>query len=392
MQLHLPTLIVAFVAICVGIGVPLASISGPRRGTGALWFWSLTILCAAAGSVLLAARGFIPLILSVMAGNALLVCTLALLGEAASRMTEQPLDGTNRWFFAVVTAPVLGVLYIAIDDIVPRFVYMAAVQAYIVAQLAWQLRGARLKSGERHHGAALTLEVLLWVLLVEKAIRTLIFTLLPIEQTFFDQIALAVAFLFAIVLVAAGTCVMIWYELSVKDAAIHYVRTTDVDSGLPNRSAFIELLGSHLAEGKAGESVALVRLRPVLEGGGRLDPFEEVALYRNVGIRIGWGLGRDDKLARFGADEYIALLAEGDAQRQRGLLSGMLVELRGSVTQAEQGRHRMEGAAVLVPCDATELPAWQLIGIMRGALDRLAPGEVKILAPTDYSAPQATPA
>jgi len=387
MQLDLPTLIVAFVAISVAIGVPLASISRPRRGTGALWYWSLALLSAAMGGTLLALRGFIPVIVAAMAGNALIICTLALVGEAAARMTEQYLDGTNRWFFAVATAPVMGVLYIAIDDITPRFVYMAVVQAFLVGQLAWQLRAARLRAADRHHPAARTLEVLLWVLFAEIAGRTLAFALLPIQQTFFGQLAVAIAFLFAIVLAAAGTCAVIWYELSVKDAAIQQVKTTDVDSGLPNRSSFIELLGTHLAAGKPGESVTLMRLRPVLEGGGRLDPFEEVALYRNVGVRIGWGLGRGDKLARFGADEFIALLGEGDLQRQRGLLAGMLVELRGTVTQAEQGRHQMEGAAVLVPCDATELPAWQLIGIMRGALDRLGPGEVKVLAPSDYPPP-----
>ncbi|MGH8764707.1 MAG: hypothetical protein ACRET8_03230 [Burkholderiales bacterium] len=384
MRLDVPTLIVAYVAISVSIGVPLASISGRRRGTGALWYWSLALLSGAAGGVLLVLRAYIPVIISVMAGNALVVCSIALVGEAAGRMTERHLDHTNRWFFAVATAPVLGMLYLAVDEITPRFIYMASVEALLVGQLAWQLRSARLQSEGRHHPAALTIEVLLWILLAETATRTAAFMLLPQQETFFGQLLLAVAFLFAIVLVAVGTCVMIWHELSVKDAAIHQVKTTDIDSGLPNRSAFIELLGSHLAAGKAGEAVALVRLRPLLEGGGRPDPFEEVALYRNVGIRIGWGLGREDLLARFGGDEFIALLAEGDAQRQRGLLTGMLAELRATQTQAEQGRHRMEGAAVIVACDATELQAWQLIGVMRSALDRLKPGEVQLLAPADY--------
>jgi len=267
---------------------------------------------------------------------------------------------------------------------------MAAVHAYLVGQLAWQLRRARLKSGERHHPAALTLEVLMWVLFAEIAGRTLAFAVLPVQQTFFGQLAVSIAFLFAIVLIAVGTCVMIWYELSVKDAAIHHVKTTDVDSGLPNRSAFMEHLGAHLAARKAGESVALMRLRPAVQGSGRLDPFEEISLYRNVGIRLEWGLGRKDMLARFGEDEFIALLSDGELQPQREMLANLLAELRGTPTQGEQARHTMEGRAVLVACNSTDRPADLLIGLMRGTLDRLPPGEVLVLGPSDYPGAQAT--
>src|SRR5262249_62211883 len=109
---------------------------------------------------------------------------------------------------------------------------------------------------------------------------------LPKQETFFSQTLLSVAFLFGLVLAAMGSCVLIWHELTVKDAAIRYARDTDIDSGLLNRSAFMHLLTTSLASSRTGKAVALIRLKPVERGAGRLDPFAEAHLCRKLAVRL----------------------------------------------------------------------------------------------------------
>src|SRR5262245_14247094 len=170
--------------------------TSPRRGTGGLWYWSWGLLAGAAGAALLALRGPIPVVISVMGGNALVIGGVALMGEAAACMTEQRINNRHRLFFTAATPLVLGFLYVAVDSITPRFLYMAAVETYLIAQLAWQLRMASRRSGERHHPAALTFECLLWALLAETAFRVVGLALFPRQDTFFGQTLLSVAFLF----------------------------------------------------------------------------------------------------------------------------------------------------------------------------------------------------
>ena len=86
--LDVQTLLIVLIALSLAIGTPVAAFSGPRRGTGALWYWALSLLALAAGSLLLVLREFVPTLLSVMFGNALVICALALAGNVACRSLE----------------------------------------------------------------------------------------------------------------------------------------------------------------------------------------------------------------------------------------------------------------------------------------------------------------
>jgi hypothetical protein len=50
LALDVQTLLVVLIALSLAIGTPLAAFSGPRRGTGVLWNWALTLLALAAAS------------------------------------------------------------------------------------------------------------------------------------------------------------------------------------------------------------------------------------------------------------------------------------------------------------------------------------------------------
>ena len=380
-QFDLQTLIAALITMSVAIGVPMALISGPRRGTGALWYWALTLLALAAGSLLLVLRDSIPTLVSVMFGNALIICALALLGNVASTLTKQFLDGTNRWFFAALTAPFLGFLYLTVEPIWPRVAYMAMVECYLVGQLAWQLRRSRVGPGEPQRNPVFAFEVLLWIFFAETVIRIVSTMALTPGGTLFQQLSVAVAFLVAILLVAVGTCVLIWYELDVKDDAIRTAKSTDIGSGLPNRAIFLQLLEGRLASmvANGNGSVGLLRLKPAIANNAHLDPYEEVAVYRNAGIAIERALEHLDVLARVSDDEFGILFRGSDiahsAQTLRAVLSGL--QTRG--VEGERGRYIMNGSATLIACGTSTESAAELVKILRDGLSDMLTGEVRVL-------------
>jgi len=379
LELDLQTLVVVLIALSVAIGAPLVSISSLRRGTGVLWYWGLSLLALASGSLLLVLRGAIPLLVSIMAGNALIVCAVALLGNVASSLTKQFLDGTNRWFFAAATAPVLGLLYLAVDPIWPRVAYMAAVECYLIGQLAWQLRRSQIGSGEPQRKSVLAFEVLLWVFLTETVIRIVSTVALTPDDPFSQQFGVAVAFLVAILLVAIGTCVLIWHELDVKDDLM--AKSMDIASGLPNQAVFLQLLEGRLAAmaSTGGGSIALLRVRPSITDGTPLDPHEMDSVFRKTGTRIDQFLDHSDVLARVGEDEFGILFRGNDVARAVQALERALTSLRSRAMVGERSQCSMNGTAALIASGSSVRSTAQIIKDLRDGLDEVSIGEVRVV-------------
>jgi GGDEF domain-containing protein len=381
-QLDLQSLVVALIALGVAIGAPLAVISGPRRGTGTLWYWALSLLALSSGSLLLVLREVIPTILSIMVGNALIICAVAFLGNVASSLTKQYLDGTNRWFFAAITAPVLGFLYLTVDAIWPRVAYMAAVECYLVGQLAWQLRRNQMASGQPQRKPVLAFEILLWIFLTETAVRIVSTIALKPGGDFSRQTLVSVAFLIAILLVALVTCVLIWHEMDTKDEAIRSVRSTDFASGLPNQVVFLQMLEGRLAAMAAtgGGSVALLRVVPVRAIRAHLYPMEEAAIYLTASRRIEQVMDRLDVLARISDDEFGILFHGSDTAQSVEVLERALSRLQSKVVVGDRDQYHLNATAALIACDPSISSAAEVARILRNGLFGVLAGNVRVLA------------
>lgn len=378
-ELDLQTLVVVLIALCIAIGTSMISVVRLRRGSVALRYWSLALLALASGSLLLVLRETIPPLISVMAGNALIICAVALVGSVASSMTGQFLDGTHRWFFAAFTAPVLGLLYLTMDAIWPRLAYMAGVECYLVGQLAWQMRGSRLDSAEPRRTPSFLMEILLWIVFVETAIRAAsIFALTP-EGPFSEQPLVAIAYLVAILIITIGTCALVWHEMDVKDSAI--ARSIDIASGLPNQTVFVQLLEGRLASMEAtnGGCIALLRVWPSLEAGTRLHPDDEATILRKAGTRIEKYLSQTDVLARVSEGEFGVLFRGDDTARAVRALEGALGSLQSRPIVGARGQYSINGAAALTACGSPIISSTQIIEGLRSGLADATTGGVRIV-------------
>lgn len=381
-QLDLQTLVCVLIVLSLAIGAPLAWISGPRRGTGALWYWAMGLLALASGSLLLVLREIIPPIVSIMFGNALIIFAVALLGNVGASLTREFLDSSHRWFFAVLTAPVLGLLYLTVDAIWPRVAYMAAVECYLVGQLAWQLRSSRTYSEKPQRKSILAFEILLWVYLGETLVRIVSTLALTPGDAFFQQSLISFAFLFAILVAPIGTCILIWHELDSRDAAVRIARSADIASGLRSQAVFMQLVDGRLASmaGTGDGSIALVRVRPSLKNNARLDPYEESTVYRKAGARIDQCLSRSDVLARVADDEFGVLFRGNDIARAVQALELALISLQSTAMAGNRGRYVMNGTAALIPCGPSIGSAAQAMEILHGDLKGALMGGVRVLS------------
>jgi len=373
-QLDVQTLVVAVIVLCIAISAPLAAITRRRRGTGAMWNWSLSLFVFVLGSLLLVLREIVPPLISVMAGNALVICAFVFLGRAASSMTTRFLDGTHRWFFAVLSAPVLGLLYLAVDSIWPRIAYMAAVECYLAGQLATQLRESRVDSGTARQTPLFAFEILVWILFAEAAVRTVTTVALASEGTFFEQTPVAISFLAAIPLAAVGTCVLVWHELAVRDETI--TRSIDVASGLPNEAVFLQLVKGRLASVSAanGASIALVRAKLSSEGGFALRAEDRAMISRKLGTRIDGFLDHSDVLARLDDCEFGILFRGGDTSRAVRSLENALRNVEARALVGVRGEYFVSATAALAACDSSSGDAEQLIRGLRSELQNMAGG------------------
>ena len=378
--LDLQTLIAVSIGQSVIIGLPLAWYASPRRGSGALWYWALGLLAFSSGSLLLVMRGVIPPIVSIMFGNALVLLAVALLGDVAASLTDRFFRWTDRWFLVLVSAPVLGLLYLFVDNIWPRVAFFATIECLLIGQVAWQLRDIRRKSPQPQHRSLLAFEILMWIFLGEFLFRTVCTLAFTPGGSFFAQALISVAFLFAIVFVTVGSCILIWHELDLKDATMRFLKTTDIQSGIRSRMTFLQLVETRLAQNDAsgGGSIALLRVKPAPEGAAEVNGVDANEFYRAVGARIDALLDKADLLARYSDDEFAILFVKKDAARAAQTLDSVFANLHAESVVTVRARYAVTGNAAVVACQAALGAAADFMKALRSELENATAAGMRV--------------
>jgi GGDEF domain-containing protein len=217
----------------------------------------------------------------------------------------------------------------------------------------------------------LAFEILLWIFLGEFLFRTVCTVAFTPSGSFFAQTLVSVAFLFVILFVTAGSCILIWHELDLKDAAMRFLKTTDVNSGLRNRMTFLQLVETRLAQNDAagGGSIAVLRVRPSLEDDSTAGSGDESKFYRAVGARIDELLDKVDLLARYGDDEFGILFVKKDAAQAARVLESVLADLHARPVAIDGERFSATGNAAVIACQAPLATAVDFMKMLRRELE-----------------------
>lgn len=383
LKLDLTTLVVVLVALNAVIGAALAFTSSPTHGSGALWHWSIALLAVAGACVALVVRNMVPFVVSVMLGNVLLLYALERVGEAASALVDRSLDRRLRRLFTLASAPVLGLLYFAVDEVWPRTLYMAVAEGCIVGQLAWQMREARAYHLQRTHPSVLAFEGILWILFVEQCLRALFVVVQTPDELMGGTTLVSTGFLIAILLVVIGTFILVWNELEVKRNALDHAMTTDAESGLPNRVLFFRQLEAWLADrspaGPGMGAAALVQVKPLKIDGLSVDPYQESYVLGSVGVALSRYLGPSDLIARVSLDKFALLFRTGEVERLDAMMKRLLADLQTRGVVFEGGRCVVEVQASLIGCDASVNSAAEVLRLLHAGLAGVTVEEVQVL-------------
>ena len=349
--LHLPTLLLATVvaSVVMALGLLVAGSDRRREGVG---LWAAGLLMQALAYVLLAGRGRLPDMVSIVVANALLSGVFACVLGAAFQFRGKRLPW-GRMLVPVAATLVLFTVYV--DNYVARLVIAGVVFPVQLAMPFWELchkgrhtvgRGAWLV------GVGLLLQMAVLVVRAVMAARGT----MPLESLLQDSIAQHITFLATFITVQASSFGFVLMAKDRADEANRRMAALDALTGVPNRRAIIAALDRDMARAlRTREPLALMMLdidhfKPINDGLGHLVGDQVLCSVVDV---LGGRLRSQDLIGRYGGEEFLVLLP-------RTPLAGALAlaeELRAAV---EQARFAFAGRAV---------PVTVSIGVAGGVLE-----------------------
>ncbi len=337
--LHLPTLLLTTVVASVVMALGLLVVGSDRRREG-VGLWAAGLLMQALAYVLLAGRGRLPDMVSIVVANALLSGVFACVLGAAFQFRGKPLP----WARMLVPVAATIVLFIAyIDNYVARLVIAGVVFPVQLALPFWELchRGRHtVGRGAWLVGVGLLLQL---VVLVVRAVMAATGTM-PLESLLQDSIAQHVTFLATFITVQASSFGFVLMAKDRADEANRRMAALDPLTGVPNRRSTIAALDRDMARAlRTRESLALMMVdidhfKRINDELGHLAGDQVLCHVVQV---LGQRLRSQDMIGRYGGEEFLVLLPDTS-------LAGALELARQLCSAVEQSPLQVQGRAVAV--------------------------------------------
>lgn len=311
---HVPTLTLAMASASFLVGWLLLFTWMQTRTHAALLWWSASYLLTAVGIAMVAARGAIPIILSVDVGNAIMIAAYGSIWCGVCSF--QGRDIRIGWVvFAALMWVMLRHLPFAENDYRARIGIVSALVIsfiWLSAYELWKGRSERLRS----RWPAI---VLLGAQSVLMAVRTPLvysFDLPPEELLFSSDWFGAIAFGALLYVVALS---FLFLALTKERTELHLKHQALVDSltGIWNRRAFLEESRRAILTSKPRAGIAVLvfdldRFKQINDRYGH--PFGDLVLSL-FAQTLAREVGTDGFAGRLGGEEFAAMLPDHDLQR-----------------------------------------------------------------------------
>ena len=334
--LHLPTLLLATVVASVVMALGLLVVGTERRREG-VGLWATALLMQALAYVLLAGRGLLPDLVSIVIANALLSGVFACVLGAAYQFNGKPLP----WLRMVVPVAATVVLFVAyLDDYVARLIIAGIVYPLQLTLPLWELchRGRRTVG----RGAWLVAVGLLlqMVVLVFRAVMAATGGM-PLEGLMQVSMAQHITFLATFITVQASSFGFVLMAKDRADEANRRMAALDPLTGVPNRRSTIAALDRDLARAmRTREPLSLMMIdidhfKRINDERGHLAG--DQALCHVVQV-LSERIRAQDMVGRYGGEEFLVVLPDTH-------LSGALALARQLCQAVEQAPLLPAGAA-----------------------------------------------
>lgn len=320
MELDPRTLIVASLVSAGLFGVISIAFARLQDTTRFIGAWGAGMLVLSVGLLGLALRDVLPGWLSIGMANALVVAGLALALRSLRRfLGRDPGDRANG---AIVVALLIVLLVFSEvwSSIALRILAISAAVLYLSVAAAWLLR--RRAPAECRRSAGFT-EFAFWAVAAITVVRGLVTLVAPPADSLLTPNAMnAIAFLSFTAFIIAATLGVMWMEIESLQAELVRSARYDALTGVPNRGTFLAEFAreaSRCARGAAAFSLALFDLddfKRLNDRHGHL--FGDLVLKAFAEVLYA-GIRRHDTVGRYGGEEFSVLMPATEKETALGV-------------------------------------------------------------------------
>lgn len=300
--------------------------------------WAVAILLQTLTWMLIAARGGIPDVLSIVVANGLLSGSYALMLAAVGEFQQRTLP---RWKYFAPIALTLLVASVLINDIHGRFIWGGMVYIFQLVLIGHAL----LTAPETHTGRAWKLLIsgiaIVIAVLVLRAIVAMTGQVILAQPAFNDtphwiQVLSFVALMGSSLLGSVGFLLMVKER---TDREVLHMAMTDSLTEVPNRRALMDYAERALAQ-RGGRPMALLMIdvdhfKRINDTRGH--PAGDEAL-RQISRLLSKRLRGGDLLGRYGGEEFCVVASDTDAEGALKLAESLRETVESAVLTTESGK------------------------------------------------------
>lgn len=340
--LDIRTLSLVSVLFALLFGVGLAAFSGQQRRFKGLSAIAIGDFCLAGGFALIALRGHVPDMLSIVAANALILAGFALYLEGVLRFREQP--SFLRWtgpLLLVVLLPLLRYYTLVEPDVSARIVWLSSFLAALSALCALRL----LKAKQDDPFLPRLMTAAPFALFAAFSVVRALWTngAAPLPSFLEAGHVHALAFLLADCLLMLSSFGFLWMTSARLELELRQEARTDQLTRLYNRRALQEAAVREMARAKRhglNFSVILVDVDRFKHINDKLGHQAGDLVLKAVAAALKDNLRVQDMAARFGGEEFMLLLPDTDAagakqvaEKLRQAVQDLSVHVKGTVVE-----------------------------------------------------------
>ncbi len=334
--------------------VAASSQNGSRTRDG-MGKWAAALFLQALAWALIAARGNIPDIFSVIISNGLIAAAYALMLAAVYEFQRRQ---APRWQYLVPVALTLLMVTVLLKDIRGRFIWDFIIYGFQMVLIARALLTDRNNRGGRAWRLLLGGVAMIMLVLLLRAYAALTghFEFAQPQNTLALQPAQFIAYIAAMATALLGSIGFVLMVKERSDGEVMHLAMTDSLTQIPNRRALMKSAEQALAR-RTGLPVAILMIdldhfKPINDTYGHQTGDEVLC---RVVDRLNGRLRQHDVLGRYGGEEFCVVAPDSDAKGALALAESLREKIAAAPFATNHGEISVSVSIGISTCEANSM-------------------------------------